>query len=416
MMESALFQSRLADFRLSNQSHDPLFRLRQQAWERLLERGLPDKKSETYQYVKLRKLFGLELIPAIKMQIDSEVFAGSQLVFVNGYYSPELSNLPSGIDIVPLSEAVFSFGTYLNNQWFRTLKEEQDPFALMNGAFFAEGALIYIPPKTVLKFPLEILFVSTEENMFTVPRIELFLGSLAEAEVVTRHIALRGKSLVNTFTNILLEEGARLSLTQVAIDLPELWLFDALRAHLKRDASLTTVMATSGSETVRYDYQVELAGENSQAHLNGLWMLKESKEAHIHVLMKHLAPYCTSLQLFKGALNGSSRSSFEGKILVQKEAQKTDSFQLNNNLLLSEGAQAYSKPNLEIFADDVKASHGATFGQLDADELFYLKTRGLAEGESQGLLTRAFLQEVIEKVELPSIRNNLIGRSEEFLG
>ena len=260
--------------------------------------------------------------------------------------------------------------------------------------------------------------ITTEENSFNTPRVELFLGKHASLKLLSRHVALKGGNFTNLFTNCHLEEGSKLTYTQVASDIkePNLWIFDATRAHMKRDASFTTVMATGGSETIRFDYQVELAGENGACHLNGLWMLKNNLEAHTHVLMKHLAPHCYSLQLFKGALSDLSRSSFEGKILVKKEAQKTDSFQLNNNLLLSDTAQANSKPNLEIFADDVKASHGATVGQLDPEELFYLKSRGYAELEAKSLLTKAFLREVLAKIEYPSVRGDLIRHSDQFLG
>lgn len=420
MMESALFQSRLADLQGLSNTGDPLFRLRKQAWDRFLEKGLPDKKSETFQYIKLRKLFAMELTPAKKEEIDFQKWVypeckNSYLVFINGIFAPEVSKQPLGMEILPLREAVFSFGTYLNNQWSRTLKEEQDPFALMNGALFSEGALVYVPPKKVFDTPLQILFITTAPHTLAVPRVELFLGALSQLKVATSHVALQGNSFVNAFLNAQLEEGSSLSLTQVATEAPNLWIFDAVRAHVKQNASLATYMATSGSETIRFDYQVELAGENGQIHLNGLWMLKGTLEAHVHVLMKHLAPHCQSLQLFKGALAQNSRSSFEGKILVQKEAQKTDSFQLNNNLLLSDTAQANSKPNLEIFADDVKASHGATVGQLDPEELFYLATRGFEKNEAKAILTRAFLREVLAKIELPSIQAKLIQHSEAFL-
>ena len=184
---------------------------------------------------------------------------------------------------------------------------------------------------------------------------------------------------------------------------------------MKRDSQFTSHLVTNGSETVRYDYAVQLKGENGVAHLNGLWMLNGSSEAHVHVLMEHASPYCESLQHFKGALDGSSRSSFEGKILVRQEAQKTNSFQMNNNLLLSPGAQANSKPNLEIFADDVKASHGSTVGQLDDEELFYLRTRGYTKSEAEGILTQGFLRDIIEKIDQKDIRDEAISAMIAFL-
>ena len=156
---------------------------------------------------------------------------------------------------------------------------------------------------------------------------------------------------------------------------------------------------TEGAKTVREDYKIALNGENGEADLNGLWVLKEKNECHVNVMIEHVAPHCRSNQLFKGVLDDFARSSFEGKIWVRKEAQKTDAFQLNNNLLLSDHANADSKPNLEIFADDVKASHGSTMGQVDEEQLFYLKTRGFSKEVAEKFLVRAFCQEVLQKYE-----------------
>jgi Fe-S cluster assembly protein SufD len=152
--------------------------------------------------------------------------------------------------------------------------------------------------------------------------------------------------------------------------------------------------------TTRHDYRVAMSGENSEALLHGLLTLKDRREAHNNILIDHQAPHCRSNQLFKGVLSDVSRSSFEGKILVRQEAQKTEAFQLNNNLLLSERANADSKPNLEIFADDVKASHGATIGQLNAEHLFYLKTRGLRDIEAKKLLVNGFCREILDLIPI----------------
>jgi Fe-S cluster assembly protein SufD len=154
---------------------------------------------------------------------------------------------------------------------------------------------------------------------------------------------------------------------------------------------------------VRNDYRVVIGGENAEASLNGVWMLGDRNESHMHVIVDHQAPHCRSMQLFKGVLNGNSHSSFEGKILVRQAAQKTEAFQLNNNLLLSDRAHADSKPNLEIFADDVKASHGATVGQLDKEQIFYMKTRGFHEADAKNLLVYGFCEEVIDMIPIPSV-------------
>jgi Fe-S cluster assembly protein SufD len=195
----------------------------------------------------------------------------------------------------------------------------------------------------------------------------------------------------------MVEDDAHLKIYHVNCDaFSTLWHFDFFRGVLKKNCSLDVVNVNNGSATMRTDFRVVMKGENSDASLSSLSMLGEKRESHSYVIIDHQAERCRSRQLFKSVLSDRSRSSFEGKILVRKEADKTDAFQLNNNLLLSDLANADSKPNLEIFADDVKASHGATVGQLDPEQVFYLKTRGFSLKESKKLLIGSFAKEVLD--------------------
>lgn len=241
------------------------------------------------------------------------------------------------------------------------------------------------------------------------PRILLFAGSQSQIEMVATTAALSGDGWCsNGVIDLSIEEGAQVHLSQTSVQEPEnSWHFEALRAVLKRDSKLVAVSATDGSQTVRHDYRVALAGENAEGLLNGMWHLKGKREAHSHVLMEHEAAHCRSMQLFKGALHDRSRSSFEGKIYVHSEAQKTDAFQLNQNILLDEGANADSKPNLEIFADDVKASHGSTVGRLDPEQIHYMQTRGISEAEAKKLLVEGYCREVIDMIPVASLRKKL---------
>ncbi len=281
----------------------------------------------------------------------------------------------------------------------------------MNGALYTEGVLVYVAPKTILEKPLIVEYLCDDDS-FLVPKVQFFFGKESKGDIIERNGSKKG--IVNALVDFNLEDKAIVTYTQMALN-NEGWVFDFTRVLMKRDSQFTSHLVTNGSETVRYDYSVQLKGENGIAHLNGLWMLNGFSEAHVHVLMEHAAPYCESLQHFKGALDASSRSSFEGKILVRKEAQKTNSFQMNNNLLLSPGAQANSKPNLEIFADDVKASHGSTVGQLDDEELFYLRTRGYTKSEAEGILTQGFLREIIEKIDQKEIKDEALQAMRQFL-
>jgi Fe-S cluster assembly protein SufD len=416
--EQEEFHSLLDHQRTQSYLSDELKQIRDAAWEHYLSLGLPTKQNEAYRYIKLRHLFSQSHSLASDCELDRDQIEAliypeckeSVLVFVNGYYNSRLScvdALPSKVVVSSLQDSMKTFGVFLRNTWSKSLKEERDPFATLNSALHPRGTFVYVPPKCIVEVPLQILQISatTEPFQVTMPRVLVFAGAHSQVEIISvqKNIGAGG-CFINQTTEVALEEGAHVHYSQVLCDEhPQGWHFDAFRATLKKNSSLTTVCATQGSMAVRNDCKIVLAGENAEALLNGVWMLDERKEAHVNVLIDHQAPYCRSHQLFKGVLSDFSRSSFEGKIMVRQAAQKTEAFQLNNNLLLSDHAHAYSKPNLEIFADDVKASHGATVGQLDPEQLFYMKTRGVSEQRAKNLLTSGFCEQVVEKFQLETL-------------
>lgn len=409
---------------------DPLSKVRAKAWDHFLELGLPTRKSDVFRYVKLRALYDKSLAMAeqgpnvTSAQIDPFLLPechNSVLVFVNGVFHPglsRLSDLPKKVVVAPLTEAFKTFATFLQNHWAKTIKEETDPFAILNTALHQGGVFIYAPPKTVFDKPLQILHVldTQQKNLMLFPRFHLFAGNFAELLLCSTQGVISGSNcFVDFAADFSLEEGAKLRYVQHSYKEPTgAVYFEAVRAQLKGNATFKTFNVTEGAECQRYDYKVALQGENGEALLYGLWMGKGKNEVHTHVLMDHQAPHCHSFQFFKGVLDESSHSSFEGKILVRQAAQKTDAFQLNNNLLLSEGAAAESKPNLEIFADDVKASHGATVGQLDEEQLFYMKTRGFSAGAAKNLLVGGFCTEIIENIPVESLKNKALERAHQF--
>lgn len=401
---------------------DQLQKVRAKAWDHFLGLGLPTRKNDVYRYIRLRSFFAGNYEQSAISEITAKHVAPhilpecsqSVLVFVNGHYSAALSKigaLPKRAVAVSLEEAMRTYGGFLNNRWAASLKDEADPFAAINAALHRDGLFLYLPPKTVVEVPVQILNVidARESSMLIMPRLQGFIGSQSEISFVSTQAVLSGtKYAFNMVSDIAIEDEAHVRYTQ-AVDLADtlIWHFDALRTTLKRNSTLKTISATQGSATVRFDYRVALTGENAEAFLNGVWMLAGKNEAHTHVLIEHQAPNCRSNQLFKGALDDTSHSSFEGKILVRQAAQKTEAFQLNNNLLLSDRANAESKPNLEIFADDVKASHGSTFGQLDSEQIFYMKTRGFNEAAAKNLLVYGFCQEVLDMIQVPSLHHKL---------
>lgn len=410
---------------------EALKKVREKAWSRFLDLGLPSRKTEVYKYLKLQRLFSLGYRPPSRPSLsrsDIEPFirpesTGSVLVFVNGRYSSSLSStedLPTQVSISDFSDATLTYGTFLHNHWNKSLKEETDAFAALNAAVNQNGLFIYIPPKTVLETPLQIIQViasTVDEDSMIAGRINVFAGAHAEVDIFVSHCSLRSsRYFVNNVIEMALDEGAHVKYTQTLCDAhPEAWHLDAIRAHLKKNATLRTVSTTEGAGTHRSDYRITLAGENAEALLNGVWMLSDKREAHANVFMDHAAPNCRSYQLFKGVVNDHSRSAFEGKIMVRSEAQKTEAFQLNNNIVLSDFAHAASKPNLEIFADDVKASHGATVGKLDPEQLFYMRTRGFPDREARNMLIYGFCEQIIEMIPVPSLREAVSMRARKYL-
>lgn len=425
-----IFRAQLEKHFHQSAEHGPLQKAKAKAWDHFLGQGLPTRNQEVFRYIRLRQLFAQsyslsQITQVTSTQIAPYIYPECQrsvIVFVNGHYQPLLSNtsaLPKQLVVSMLKDAVSTYGAFLTNQWTKSLKEETDAFALVNAALHRDGVFVYIPPKCIIETPIQLLhLVDTHSNrMFVMPRLHLFVGAQSQASVYSSLAIISGAEYcINQTNEFALEEGAKLNYTQIACDeSPTGWHFDAVRAQLKRDSSFKTVCITDGSTTVRHDYRIALSGENAEAQLNGLWMLADKREAHTNILIEHQAPHCRSMQLFKGVLNDFSKSSFEGKIYVHPVAQKTEAFQLNNNLLLSDRAHADSKPNLEIFADDVKASHGATVGQLDEEQLFYMKSRGFSVADAKNMLVFSFCKEIIDLISLPSLALSISQKAKRYL-
>jgi len=393
---------------------DLLRGVREKAWDHFLELGLPEKKDDAFKYVPLRRFYETPLegpfFPDIrKEEILSYIYPecrGSYIVFVNGSYSPELSdltNIPKKVVVQPIVEAMRSYGPFLQSRWSKALKEEPDPLAILNLAVHPKGLFFYVPPKVTLDVPVQTLFLSSGENSFAPARLQLFLASQAEVQWIS---SVAGDGIHHTLLDVALEDGA--SFQQTDVPYPgKGWHFNYLRATLKRDSRLKHFSMTHRERVTRHSLRTHIQGENADVLLQGLWMLQQASQSHTHVFVEHAAPHARSLQKFKGVLKDIAQSSFEGKIFVRPVAQKTEAYQLNHNLLLSEGAIANAKPNLEIFADDVKASHGATFSQVDEEQLFYLKSRGLSSMDATQLLIRGFMQEMIDQIPIASVRHGV---------
>lgn len=356
---------------------------------------LPWRKKAYEKYLALNSK--LSLPPAATR--STHTAKGDGLVFIDGFFHPELSTIPAGLICLPLEVALKSYGLFLQNRW---AKPTEDSFVSLNTAL-SDGVFLYIPKEIGI---LPIHHVFTTPNLSS-PRFQITLGKQAKAHIVQTYEYRVPNPSCNLAIDIAFEPGSHLQFTDVALTTDVTWMNTTLRATLKRDARLETFHATDGAKSVRFSATAELLEENSSVDLKGLVMLSAHREAHFHALVDHAAPHCTSRQHVKMALNDHAKSSFEGKIYVRSAAQKTEAYQLNNNLLLSETASATAKPNLEIFADDVKASHGATVAQLSEEDLFYLRARGIPLREARSILTHGFCRELIDQ-QLESLRTPLL--------
>lgn len=395
------------------QPHDLLKEFRNRAWDHFLELGLPERNQEAFQYVPIKQLYQQSWSvsradPVQEQSIATSIYPECQnscLVFVNGVYRLDLSNLsalPKQVVVLPLDQAAASYSAFIQSRLAKGIKEETDPFATLNGALYQNGVFIFVPSKIEVPCPIQCIhYVNSDPDLLKMvsPRVHLFVGSHAKLQWIgSSQTAVQSPVFINSVLDVILEEGSSLHVTSDLTIHPEAWQFDAFRATLKRDSRLESISLTNGSKTVRQDYRISLLGEGSAADIKGIWTLSDQNQAHVHALIDHRAPHCESMQLFKGIVADRSRSSFEGKIQVQPIAQQTKAYQLNNNIILGSHALAHCKPNLEIFADDVKASHGATVAKIDPAQLFYLQSRGLSEQRAKSLLLLGFCKEILDQI------------------
>lgn len=394
----------------------------------LQKMGLPTKKNEAYSYVPLREMYSKTFSFSQSASLSSDNInphiypecSGSALVFINGEFSLEHSRLSSlqGITILPLSAAKKGgYSSFLQKRIQQRIETETDPFILLNLALSQEGAFVFVPPKQEVVAPIQCLFVTTHDETASFPRAYLTLGAQAKASFVTSyvHMGTEKGGFQNAFIDVSLDDLSQCEHTLYMNTPKESHSLFAMRASLKKESRIDCKNLTPGSKLTRQDYLFTILAEGADASVSGLSWLERNYESHVHVLVDHKAPNCTSNQFIKGVLSDAAHSSFTGKILVRKEAQKTQAYQLNNNLLLTEGTIAYSKPGLEILADDVKASHGATISQLDDEQLFYLKTRGLSLDVAKMLLVLGFCRDILDKVPLESLRKELAQSIEKYL-
>lgn len=394
--------------------------IRDQAWKRYSDLGLPHKKNPGYQYFPLSKFYQQNYVLSKLTEISTDQFypfiypecRNSYLIFLNGQYVPSLSDrkaIPEEIVIMRLKDALHKHGRFLQMRLSRGLREENDPFVNLNIAMVQMGLFLYVPKDICVESPIQCLnLIDNDQSALFNPRIHISMGKKSQALFIEDHVCLRNREFFsNSVIDVALEEGAKLDHYGIFNPNAKGYYFTSMRASLRSNSVLNSLTCGSASRSLKQDFRVSLSGENAFCDLKGINLLSENLQAHVNVLIEHVAPHCRSNQLFKNVVNDSGKASFEGKIYVHPKAQKTEAYQLNNNLLLGERASSNSKPNLEIFADDVKASHGATVTQLNPEHLHYLCSRGLDTETARQLLLKGFIFEIVEKFPFDAIKQKI---------
>jgi Fe-S cluster assembly protein SufD len=339
--------------------------------------------------------------------------AYNRLVFVNGFFSPELSLLrgtPPAVRIASLARVVAENSAFVQPYLDRTASHGEGGFVALNTAFVEDGAFLCIPPGGILDEPIYLIYVSVETATPVVshPRNLLVFEEGSHARVVESYIGFSNKAYFNNaVTEIVGKENSIVDYYRLQREAEGAFHVGRVAAQLSRSCSFTSQTITLGGALVRNDLTAVLDGEGAECALNGLYLVEGQQHVDNYTRIDHVRPHGTSTELYKGILSGKGRAVFNGKIIVHKDAQKTDARQSNKNLLLSAGAVVNTKPQLEIHADDVKCSHGSTIGQLDRDALFYLRSRGLDLAASRSLLSYAFASDVVGRIKIPPMRARL---------
>ncbi|MGE5094780.1 MAG: Fe-S cluster assembly protein SufD [Betaproteobacteria bacterium] len=395
-----------------------LERLRRDALARFAEAGVPTRRDEEWKYTSLATLekqrftalpngsertFTKPEVQALALDVE-----GHRLVFVDGHYAPGLSHiasLPSGATLATMAQVLADDAACVEP--FLVPAPNATIFAQLNTAFMTDGLYLRLARGTVVEEPIHLVFIATGMGRAVHPRNVVVAAPGSAATIIEHYAGGDASYFTNALTQIVAADGAaieHLKLQQEGAHGIHIGAIHAAQARASRFASLSIAL---GGALARTDITTSFDAEGCEATLDGLYVLDGSQHVDHHTRIDHAKPHGTSREHYRGVLDGNARAVFNGKVVVHAGASKTDARQTNHNLLLSRGAEVDTKPQLEIYADDVKCTHGATVGQLDPAQLFYLRSRGLDEPAARALLTHAFAREVIDRIRLAPVRERL---------
>jgi FeS assembly protein SufD len=427
------YQSRFEAFEqsLNGEKSTKVHRVRRDAIRRLAQNGFPTTRQEEWRFTNISPITKIEFQPILRYELhgtarndirkyllDGAVHA----VFVNGMFSSEFSDigtLPQGVVVGSLAESLKKHPEKVQPYIARLVKGEESAFTALNTAFMWDGGFISVPKDVVMDRPIQFLFVASDhEQVYTAqPRNLIVAGDKSQCKVIETYVGLAQNTyLTNTVTEIELGENSHLEHDKLQIENMNAFHIGTIQIQMNAASHYTSNVISLGGSLVRNNITAVLDAEGSECTLNGLTLTTGTQIIDNHTAIDHAKPHCNSHELYKAILDGGSKGVFNGKIFVRKDAQKTDAKQTNKTLLLSDDATINAKPQLEIFADDVKCTHGATIGQLDDEQLFYLRSRGIDLAAARDILTFAFAGDVINRITIEPLRGQVERMIHDRLG
>jgi len=420
-----LKEKALSSFMVLEQELDltsPIHDIRSESLKIFEEKGFPTKKMEAWKYTSLAKLLKADYgffpkkeasldLKAVKKYFLYEIDS-YKVVFIDGVYSPFLSDTThEGIDVCLLSSALTK-PKYKKviDQYFNQIADKEENLTALNTSFAKEGAYVFVPKSVVAEKPIQIIhFSSGEQGDFMLqPRSLVVVEENAQVQIIERHQSLAPHAVLsNSVTEIFAAKNAIVDYYKIQNDHSDAALVDNTYIAQESSSHVKVHTFSFGGKLTRNNLNFYQNGEHIDSTMKGITIIEDRQHVDHYTLVNHEQPNCESHQDYKGIFADKSVGVFNGKIYVDKIAQKTNAFQQNNNILLDDNATINTKPQLEIFADDVKCSHGCTIGQLDEDALFYLRTRGIPLKEAKGLLTYAFANNVLESVAIPALKTRI---------
>jgi len=405
--------------------HHPawLTEARRAAFGWVAEHGFPTLKDEDWRYTRLGPILEAPFEPAVpgmghrlsSSTIDTLAadLGGTRLVFVNGHFAPELSSLtelPEGATVTNLASMLAEEAERLELFFSRPFGAHHHAFTALNAALAEDGAFVHLPAGTTVDEPIQLVFFSDTAgaSLVSSPRSVVLAGPGSQVAIVETYVGVPGDVYcTNAVTEVVLEEGAVVEHYKVQDESETAFHLALLDVRQGRGSRFSSRLVALGASIARHEVRVHLGAEGAEVGLDGLYMPRGDQHHDNPILIEHAAPHCTSRQLYKGVLDGHGHGVFNGRVVVRPGAAGTDAAQTNKNLLLSDHAEVDTRPRLEILADDVKCTHGATVGRLDEDAVFYLRSRGVPHLAARGLLIYAFVNEMVERLRLEPLRSRV---------